>query len=155
MKLHRIAIPCLAAALFATEPNDATKRWWAHVVALSNDGMEGRDTGSEGYRKAERYVIAAFERAGLKPAGENGYLQPVPLRVVRFRTDQSSVELVRPGGVKQLEWLRQITTGARAGLPENVEGDLIFLGNGPAGGAAALDAQGKIVVQMPAAWRAA
>jgi len=49
MKLTRIAIFCVAATLLATEPNEATKRWWAHVVALANDGMEGRDTGSAGY----------------------------------------------------------------------------------------------------------
>src|ERR1035437_570214 len=89
MKLHRIAIPCLAAALFATEPNDATKRWWAHIVALANDGMEGRDTGSEGYRKAERYVIAQFEKTGLKPAGEKGYTQSVALHEVRFQAGRS------------------------------------------------------------------
>ncbi|MEI9976677.1 MAG: hypothetical protein WDO73_34240 [Ignavibacteriota bacterium] len=99
MKLLRgAALACTALALFATEPNDATKRWWAHVVALANDGMEGRDAGSEGYRKAERYVTAEFEKAGLKPAGEKGYAQPVPLREVRLQTAESSVELVRADG---------------------------------------------------------
>jgi hypothetical protein len=150
MRLKHFLIPCLGAALFATEPNEATKRWWAHVMALANDGMEGRDTGSEGYRKAERYVIAQFERAGLKPAGEKGYAQPVPLRAIRLKTDQSSIELVRKDGVKKLEWLRQITTAARVGLPESLEADLVFMGDAPAAGATPLDPQGKIVVQMPA-----
>ena len=68
-RLTGLALLCATAALFATEPNDATKRWWLHVLALANDGMEGRDTGSDGYRKAERYVTAEFARAGLKPAG--------------------------------------------------------------------------------------
>ena len=149
MRLNRIAIFCVAATLLATEPNEATKRWWAHVVALANDGMEGRDTGSAGYLKAERYVVTQFEKAGLKPAGEKGYLQSVPLRVVRLRTDQSSIELVRTGGVKKLEWLRQISTSARVGLPELLEGDLVFQGDGPAAGAPPLDTTGKIVVQLP------
>jgi Peptidase family M28 len=149
MKLNRIAIISLAATLLATEPNDATKRWWSHVVALANDGMEGRDTGSPGYVRAEQYVVAQFEKAGLKPAGEKGYLQTVPLHVVRLRTDQSSVELVRADGPHKLAWLRQISTGARTSLPKSVEGDMVFLGNGPEAGAAAIDAQGKIVVQMP------
>ena len=153
MKLNRIAIFCLAATLLATEPNEATKRWWAHVVALANDGMEGRDTGSGGYLKAERYVTAQFENAGLKPAGEKDYLQTVPLRVVRLRTDQSSIELVRNDGVHKLAWLRQITTAARATLPDTVEGDLIFLGDGPAAGTPPLDMKGKIVVQLPAVRR--
>jgi hypothetical protein len=154
MKLNRIAIFCVAATLLATEPNEATKRWWAHVVALANDGMEGRDTGSPGYLKAERYVVTQFERAGLKPAGEKEYLQPVPLRVVRLLTDQSSIELVRKDGVHKLAWLRQISTAARTTLPDTLEGDLIFLGDGPAAGAPPLDIKGKIVVQMPAVRRA-
>src|ERR1039458_961684 len=128
MKLNRIAIFCVAATLLATQPDEATKRWWTHVGALANDGMEGRDTGSPGYLKAERYVVTQFEKAGLKPAAEKGYLQTVPLRVVRLRTDQSSIELVRKDGVHKLAWLRQITTGARLGLPESLEGDLVFPG---------------------------
>lgn len=149
MKLNRIAVFCVAATLLATEPNEATKRWWAHVVALSNDGMEGRDTGSAGYLKAERYVVTQFEKAGLKSAGEKEYLQPVPLRVVRLLTGRSSIELVRKDGVHKLAWLRQISTAARTTLPDTVEGDLIFPGDGPAAGAPPLDIKGKIVVQMP------
>jgi Zn-dependent M28 family amino/carboxypeptidase len=149
MKLSAIALFGTALALFATEPNDATKRWWLHVLALANDGMEGRDTGSEGYRKAERYVIAEFQKAGLKPAGEKGYTQPVALHEVRFQAAESSVELVRPDGVTKLQWLRQISVPARLGLPETLDADLVFLGDGPAAGAAPIDAHGKIVVQLP------
>jgi hypothetical protein len=59
------------------------------------DSLSGRDTGSEGYRKAAAYVVQQFRRAGLKPAGENGdWYQPVKLHVVRSRTDQSEVSLV-------------------------------------------------------------
>src|SRR5579885_2426107 len=99
MNLRRFALIGFSCALFATEPNEATRRWWSHVVALSNDSMEGRDTGSEGYRRAARYVVTQFERAGLKPAGEKGYYQTVPLHEVRFRADQSEAELVRKDGV--------------------------------------------------------
>ena len=148
----RLAALCVGAVLFATEPNDATRRWWSHVEALANDNMEGRDTGSEGHRKAARYVVAQFERAGLKPAGEAGYYQAVPLRVVRLRTDQSEIALVRGETVTRLTWLRQVTATARAGLPEKVEAALLFAGDGPAGGA---DLQGKILVQLGGARRPA
>ena len=148
MALFCTGLFCAGMALFATEPNQATKRWWVHIVALANDGMEGRDTGSEGYRKAERYVIAEFEKAGLKPAGEKGYAQPVALHEVSFQAAESSVELVRPDGVTKLQWLRQISVPARLGLPETLDAGLVFLGDGPAAGAAAVDAHGKIVVQL-------
>src|SRR5215831_14738254 len=52
-------------------------RWWSHVQVLADDRMEGRNTGSEGHRRAAQFVAAEFERAGLKPAGNSGYFQPV------------------------------------------------------------------------------
>ena len=146
MLLRRTLLVALCSTLFATEPNDATKRWWSHVQALANDGLEGRDTGSDGYRKAAQYVVTQFERAGLKAAGENGFYQTVPLHVVRFRADQSDVELVRPDGVTKLHWLRQISAPARVGLPETLQAPLVFAGSGskPEG----LDLKNKIVVQL-------
>src|SRR5262249_24584307 len=84
----------LAYSLHATDPTPETRRWWNHVVALANDGMEGRDTGGEGYLRAARYVVTLFERVGLKPAGDNGYYQTVPLHAVRLRADLSRAELV-------------------------------------------------------------
>src|SRR6185312_10479359 len=126
MLLRRIFPVALCLTLFATEPNDATRRWWSHVQALANDSLNGRDTGSEGYRRAAQYVAAQLEQAGLKPAGENGFYQSVPLRALRFRPDQSSVELVRARGVTKLHWLRQITVPARAGLPTSLDAPLVF-----------------------------
>ncbi|SPE32383.1 Peptidase M28 [Candidatus Sulfopaludibacter sp. SbA6] len=144
MNLRGLAAASLCCALFATEPNDRTRRWWSHVEALANDGLEGRDTGSEGYRQAARYVVTQFERAGLKPAGESGYYQSVPLHVVRLRTDQSEIELVHEGAAHKLEWLRQITMPARTGLPETLEAGLVFAGSGDN----AEGLNGKILVQL-------
>ena len=51
-------------------PVDADQtRWWGHVKTLADDSLEGRQTGSDGYRKAASYVAEQFEQAGLKPAG--------------------------------------------------------------------------------------
>jgi len=151
MKLPAFAALAVCCLLCATEPNQATKRWWSHVVALANDGMEGRDTGTAAYARAARYVATEFEKAGLKPAGEKGYYQTVPLHVVRLRTDRSSVELVRQTGSTKLEWLRQITTAARAGLPETLEAPLFFAGSGDDADPSAL--RNKVLVQLPRAGR--
>ncbi len=62
MKLPGFAALAVCCVLCATEPNQATKRWWSHVVALANDGMEGRDTGTAAYARAARYVVTEFER---------------------------------------------------------------------------------------------
>jgi hypothetical protein len=144
----RWLILALAVALFATEPNQATRRWWAHVTALSGDSLRGRDTGSEGYRQAAAYVVTQFERNGLKPAGENGFYQTVPLHELRFMADRSSVELVRAGGTEKLEWLQQITVPARQGLPEMIDAPLVFRGSGEA--PAGMNLNGKILVELSA-----
>jgi hypothetical protein len=149
MEVRRLAVFAITCALCATEPNPATRRWWDHVTALANDGLQGRDTGSEGYRRAAAYVVAQFERNGLQPAGEHGFYQTVPLHEVRLRTDQSTVELTRAGGVRKLQWLRQITVPARPGMPESIDAELVFAGSGEA--PEGISPAGKILVQLGAA----
>ena len=45
------------------------------VMLLSNDSLEGRQTGSEGEQKAAKYIAQRFEDLGLQPKGTNGYFQ--------------------------------------------------------------------------------
>ena len=45
------------------------------VMFLSNDSLEGRQTGSEGEQKAAKYIAQRFEDLGLQPKGTNGYFQ--------------------------------------------------------------------------------
>ena len=148
MRTRRIALLTLTCGLFATEPNDATRRWWTHVQALSNDALQGRDTGSEGYRRAAAYVVEQLARVGVKPAGENGWYQSVPLRVVRFRADQSEIALVGKDGVTPLRWLHQVSVPARMSTPERVDAGLVFDG---ASGGEDIDLKGKILVRLGAA----
>src|SRR5437899_10788776 len=74
------------------------KRWWSFVEALANDGMEGRDTGSPGHKRAAELVAAEFKKAGLEPAGINGYIQPVKFKSRRILEEKSSLALVPSGG---------------------------------------------------------
>lgn len=113
----------------ATEPNADTRRWWAHVAALSNDSMEGRDTGSAGHRKAAAYVANQFERNGIVAAGERGYYQTVPIRALRLNTTRSTAEITRGGRKQRLRWFQQITVGASASLPTTFDGRLVFVGS--------------------------
>jgi hypothetical protein len=148
MKSTSIALVCFVTLLLATDPNPATHRWWAHVQALSNDALKGRDTGSEGYRNAAAYVVAQFQRLGVKAAGENGWYQNVPLHVVRFRAEQSEASLVRSNGSTKLRWLQQISVPARMTIPESIEGALVF--DGTTGDAIdpKVDPKGKILVRL-------
>lgn len=47
--------------------------------ALADDSMEGRLTGSAGGAKAARYISAQLQAAGLRPMGDSGYFQRVPV----------------------------------------------------------------------------
>lgn len=48
-----------------------------HIRFLSDDALEGRDSGSAGERAAAAYIVEHFEAWGLLPAGEDGsWLQP-------------------------------------------------------------------------------
>jgi hypothetical protein len=90
-KLRWIAAAGFAAALFGNDVPSEAKRWWSHILYLADDKLEGRNTGSEGYRKAATYVAGEFERAGLKPAGNSGYFQPVKLKSREIVEERSSL----------------------------------------------------------------
>src|SRR6201989_1189656 len=94
-----IFLPFAAAAQPQHKPDAATAAWWAQTTALSNDSMEGRDTGTEAYQRAANYVAAQFQSAGLKPAGDNGtFFQRVPMHQIDLDNEKSSVEILGPTG---------------------------------------------------------
>lgn len=52
-----------------------------HLTIIASDSMEGRETGTEGQRKAAAYIEQYFKTIGLKPIAElNGYQQFFPLK---------------------------------------------------------------------------
>jgi Zn-dependent M28 family amino/carboxypeptidase len=129
-------------SLLATEPNAATRRWWAHTQALANDKMAGRDTGSEAYDRAASYVVREFTRLGLRPAGTLGYYQQVPMRRARLVAAESEA-MLGPRQVK-LDWFRQINVPVRQGMPVAFDAPLVFEGSEP------IPAAGKIAVSLGA-----
>jgi hypothetical protein len=140
-----ISITIAASAQSPQKPDAATAAWWAQTVALSNDSMEGRDTGSEAYERAAKYVADQFRAAGLKPAGDNGtFFQRVPMHQVALVKDKSSVEILNTAGkAVALHFPTDVTVVPRE-QPLLIEAPLVFLGYGMP--AADLDLKGKIAV---------
>ena len=134
-----------ATAQSQQEPDVATTAWWAQTTALSSDSMDGRDTGTESYERAAKYVADQFKAAGLKPAGDNGtFFQRVPMHRTALDNDKSSVEILGPAGKSNpLHFTTDVTTVPRD-QPSSLEAPMIFLGYGlpPAD----LDLKGKIAV---------
>jgi len=52
-----------------------------HLTIIASDSLEGRETGTEGQRKAAAYIEQHFKAIGLTPVAElNGYQQFFPLK---------------------------------------------------------------------------
>jgi hypothetical protein len=106
------------------------KRWWSHIEALANDGMEGRDTGSPGHARAAEYMAEQFRAAGLEPAGTDGYRQSVEFDVTRIDEPHCSLELVREGRVEPLTLGDDAAIGVSTATQEHVEAPAVFVGYG-------------------------
>jgi hypothetical protein len=119
----------LITTLAAATAFDGT-RWWSYVQFLASDDLKGRDTGSEGHKKAVQYVAAQFERDGLKPAGEQGYIQPVKFISKSLDESKSSVILVKNGKETPIKLGDEAIIGTRVDPAASVEGDLVFVGYG-------------------------
>lgn len=131
-------------------------RFRAHMAFLADDLLEGRLTGTRGHELAARYIAAQFEALGLAPAGDQGtYYQRVPLRETTVDPVESSVEIVREGGVtNRLKWSEDFTMGIMTQSIGSVEAPVIFVGFGVEtpdrsyDDYAGVDVKGKIVAGL-------
>ncbi len=139
----------------ATKPDGA--RWWSYVEFLASDKLEGRNTGSEGHRKAAEYTAGQFEHDGLKPAGEQGYIQPVKFVTKELDEARSSLTLERNGQKEAVKLGEDAIIGTRVDPAPSVEAELVFVGYGLTipeikyDDFAGLDTKGKIAVYMTGA----
>jgi hypothetical protein len=132
-----VALMTIGAAQPKLDPDTAA--WWRTTAQLSNDSMEGRDTGSAAYLRAAKLVAAKFEAAGLKPAGEAGsWFQNVPMHEVRV-----TKAIVHVGKVP-LRFLHDLTISPNSGTPARVDAPLAYGGYCSAG--ALGDVRGRIVI---------
>src|SRR5512145_3114951 len=76
---------------FSFSDSAVLARMKADVCVLAADSMEGRNSGTEGERKAYEYLIRQFAEAGLSPKGpDSSWLQPFPFSV-RTEADGSTI----------------------------------------------------------------
>jgi hypothetical protein len=133
-------VGCLMTSLFAQAIGGAparapisdadTRDWWKITADLSEDEMEGRDTGSLGSARAAAYVAARFKAAGLKPAGDGGaYTQTLRLHEVRVESQGTDFAVVRnAGGEARLRFLHEISVRPSESLPSTLDAPLSFRG---------------------------
>jgi hypothetical protein len=144
----------LAGTLFAADLGQEGQRWWSHIQALADDKMEGRNTGSEGHKRAALYVAEQFDNAGLAPAGTAGYMQTVKLNVTQIDEPHSSLAVVKKGKVTPLVLGEDAVFSVRDGLAPSIDAPAVFVAYGLAipeanyDDFAGLDLKGKILVYL-------
>ncbi|ABF43338.1 peptidase M28 [Candidatus Koribacter versatilis Ellin345] len=127
------------------------KQWWTYVKVLADDNMEGRNTGSDGEKRAEAYVVEQAKASGLQAAGTNGFYQPVKLVESKLDEAGSSFALVKDGKSESLTLGDDLTLSARLDGGD-VEAPLVFVGYGLTipeknyDDLAGLDLKGKVAV---------
>ena len=162
MKHRLILVATVVAFVLIPIPAQADdvpdgNRWWSHVRFLADDKLEGRNTGSEGHRKAAAYVAEQFERSGLKPASSAGYFQTVKLESKELDEGHSSLSLVRGTSTEHLTLGQDAIIGVRGNPSPTIDAELVFAGYGLAIPEAdhddfkELDVQGKVVVFLQGA----
>lgn len=61
-----------------------------HLTIVASDAMEGRETGSEGQKKAGLYLIEQYRKNGIPaPKNSNGYYQPVPAAYLNAKYNEN------------------------------------------------------------------
>jgi Zn-dependent M28 family amino/carboxypeptidase len=149
------ALALTVAAGFAQQGGQAHfdgKTWWGYIQVLADDNMEGRDTGSDGLRRAEAYIVEQLKINGLAPAGNDGFYQPVKFESREILEKDSSAALVRDGKSEPLTLGEDVYFGTRADLAPEVQAPLVFIGYGLRipeqnyDDLAGLELKGKVVV---------
>jgi Zn-dependent M28 family amino/carboxypeptidase len=126
----------------------------SHIRFLSDDLLEGRDTGARGHEVASLYIASEFEKYGLTPGSDDGtYMQRV--KFVQANLDQSSIKLLLNGtqGDVALSYPKQFLTYPNP-LEETTQmaGQLVFVGYGIVAPElqhddyGTMDVKGKVVV---------
>src|SRR5262245_8729440 len=159
-KVRQAVAVCLllAAAAVAQKPAKLLfdgKTWWDHVKVVADDSMEGRETGSLGLRKAEAYAVEQLKRAGLEPAGTDGFYQSI--RFVQRQIDEgnSYAFLSKDGQSNPVALGDDAYFSTRVeGSDEEINAPLVFAGNGlqvpesQLDELAGLELKGKVVVYL-------
>jgi hypothetical protein len=125
-----VCLPVVAQAPADTDWEKLGAQWWAHVQYLADDKLQGRLPGTPGFELATQYVVEQFKAIGLKPAGGDGYLQPVKLESLRVDAAKSSVFVDAAGRKTELKVGPEIVLSPHVTPGPAVDAPLVFIGYG-------------------------
>lgn len=97
-----------------------------HLSIIASDDFEGRETGTEGQRKAAKYIADQFKEFGIPPSKNGSYFQEYPLQ----KEEWGTVEIKVNG--KDFKYMRDYYAfrGSNQHMPQFNTKEVIFLGYG-------------------------
>jgi hypothetical protein len=153
MEVRSLLLLCAGCALAQDHEKAfselSERRLRADLTFLTSEPLNGRLSLERGSEVALHWIVSEFTKAGLQPAANGSYLQPVPLIEFRSDREKSGVTITRNGAKKTYRG-----TDAAVAFPKNVkiEGELVFAGFGITAPElryddyAGLDVKGKVVL---------
>jgi hypothetical protein len=161
LALATLSTVMAGAAAADSKSTKVGEHCWRDVKVLADDNMEGRRSGTEGHRRAARYVAGEFRKAGLLPGGKgkglDAYLEPVQLEMRLIDETKSSIGLVVNGEARPLMLGDDAGFSLRGNYVPELDAPMVFVGHGlvlPQYGVddlAGLDLKGKVVVAFSTA----
>ncbi len=109
------------------------------IALLASDSLRGRGTPSPGLEQAARYVAKEFQRLGLRPAGDSGYIQRYTILRTRVVAESSTVSFTGPRAARwrvgrEVDWLP-----SSAPAPRDLAGPAVVLVGVPSDSVHAFD----------------
>ncbi|WP_444895552.1 M28 family metallopeptidase [Microbulbifer sp. SSSA005] len=150
-----LLVACTTSSYENTGPTADSDYIRQDINFLASAELEGRDTGSEGYRQAAQYVADQYKKMGLIPAGERGYFQEVPFRSASWNGDEPKFVLIGSDSEISMQFGEDfLASPSTLSEHSGLNAELIFVGYGieapdyDINDYADLDVQGKIVVAL-------
>ncbi|MCG8581337.1 MAG: M28 family peptidase [Bacteroidales bacterium] len=111
-----------------------------HVYILASDSLKGRNTATEGERKAARYIVEQFKLNGLQPYNDTTYLQNIGLWSWRWNKFTLNSKQHTFESYKDFVYL------SSAPIEPLIKAACVFIGNGNDSIINNIDLEGKIAI---------
>lgn len=117
----------------------------ADLRFIASDELQGRDTPSPGLRQAARFIRARLQRLGFQPGGhDGGFFHLYRMGRTQLAEDGVGAELSKgDGGTRSLVFGEDYYFYPNAVADLDVEGEVVFVGDGSAAAVEGLDLSGR------------
>jgi hypothetical protein len=144
---HEPRTPALDASTAEVPVADALRR---DLMVFASDSFRGRETGTPDERRAARFLIARLTALGVRPAGDSGFCQRVPL--VRETLGPLTSMVVTSGHgatahATAVDLVPLLDLGGGVPPPkQHADADLVFAGYGTADELSRVTVRDRVVV---------